>query len=124
MLIGVVLNYFLPASVFEIITSVSAFACMVTWIMIICCQLSFRKKLGPEGYKTVRYKMPFAPYSNYFTIAFFAIVLISALFHPNTRIGIISTVIWLVILVAMYYIVGFNKKEEKIEFERYEGDGK
>ena len=124
MLIGVVLNYFLPATVFEIITSVSAFACMVTWIMIICCQLSFRKKLGPEGYKTVRYKMPFAPYSNYFTLAFFAIVLISALFQPNTRIGIISTVIWLVILVAMYYIVGFNKQEEKIEFERYEGDGK
>ena len=123
MLIGVVLNYFLPASIFEIITSVSAFACMVTWMMILFCQMSFRKKVKAEGtISKIRYKMPFSPYSNYLTLAFFAVVLVSAMFNANTRIGIIATVIWLIALVIMYYIVGFNKQAEKGEFKRYESD--
>ena len=119
MLIGVALNYYLPKDVFEIVTSVSAFACMVTWIMILFCQMSFRKKVGSEGIEKIRYKMPFTPYSNYLTLIFFAVVLVSALFSANTRIGIIATVIWLVFLVCVYYIAGLNK-QEKVEFSRYE----
>ena len=63
--------------------------------------------------------MPFTPYSNYLTLIFFAVVLVSALFSANTRIGIIATVIWLVFLVCVYYIAGLNK-QEKVEFSRYE----
>ncbi|MCH4188397.1 MAG: amino acid permease [Megasphaera sp.] len=124
MLIGVILNYFLPATVFEVITSVSAFACMVTWMMILFCQMSYRKQLSPEEKKHIRYKMPWSPYSNYFTLAFFAVVLLSACFHPNTRVGIFATAAWLVGLIAVYYIAGFNKRTTKIKFAHYEGDDK
>ena len=121
MLIGVALNYFLPAAVFEIVTSVSAFACMVTWIMILFCQMSYRKSIPVDQRDKIRYKMPFSPYSNYFTILFFAVVLVSALFSANTRIGIIATGIWLIALIAVYYIAGINKRD-RVELAHYEGD--
>lgn len=112
MLIGVALNFFVPASVFEIITSVSAFASIVTWIIIIVCQMQFRKHLLPEAVQKLKYKMPLCPYANYIVLVFFAIVLISASFEANTRVAIFATAGWLIALVAAYYVTGLNKKDQ------------
>lgn len=120
MMIGVVLNYFLPASIFEIITSVSSFACMITWFMILICQMKYRKTLSPEQVQKLRYKMPLSPYSNYATLLFFLVVLASACLRFNTLIGIIATVIWVGVLLCVYYALGLNKRQIHVEFARYE----
>lgn len=122
MLIGVALNYFLPASVFEIVTAVSAFACMVTWMMILFCQMSYRKGLSEEERAHIKYKMPFSPFSNYLTFAFFVIVIVSACFNGNTFVGVIATAVWIAALIIVYYALGFNKKLQRVEFARYQGD--
>ncbi len=112
MLIGVVLNFFVPASVFEIITSVSAFACIFTWIIILVCQMRFRKGLTMEQVAKLKFKMPLCPYANWAVLIFFAIVLFSACFNANTRVAIFATAIWLAALVGLYYAMGLNKQDE------------
>ena len=113
MLLGVVLNFFVPASVFEIITSVSAFACIFTWIVILVCQIQFRKGLTPEEVANLKFKMPLCPYANYLVLVFFAIVLISGCLNPNTLIGVIATGAWLVALVIYYHASGMKKKDDE-----------
>lgn len=112
MLIGVVLNYFVPASVFDIISGVSAFASIVTWIIILVCQLQFRKGLNTEAVEKLKYKMPLCPYANYAILFFFAVVLISAAFDANTRLAVFATIVWLGGLTGAYYLVGLHKTEK------------
>lgn len=121
MLIGVALNYFLPSQVFIIMTSVSSFACMITWTLILLSQINYRKSLSPEEKLKIRYKMPFSPYSNYVTMAFFVIVIISSVVNPDTQIGLIATAVWLAVLIGVYYAAGLQKAE-RIQFVHYTGD--
>lgn len=122
MAFGVPLNYFLPATVFELVTSLSAYAFIITWVLILLCQINYRKQLTPEQKRAIHYKMPLSPYSNYVTILFFIIVIISSIADPNTRIAMIATLVWLVVLVGAYYVLGLNKEDAKIEFAHYQGD--
>ena len=121
MLIGVAMNYFLPAQVFVIATSISSFACMITWSLILLSQMSYRKSLRPEQRKSIRYKMPLSPYSNYFALLFFVVVVISAAFDATTRIAIFATIVWVAALLCVYYGTDVHKAE-KIRFEHYKGD--
>lgn len=121
MLIGVAMNYFLPAQVFVIATSISSFACMITWSLILFSQMSYRKSLSLEQRKSIRYKMPLSPYSNYFALLFFVVVVISAAFDATTRIAIFATIVWVAALLLVYYGTGVHKAE-KIRFEHYKGD--
>ncbi|MCH4166996.1 MAG: amino acid permease [Megasphaera sp.] len=120
MLVGVVLNYFLPATVFEIVTAATAFGCLVTWVFMLTSQRRFRQGLTAKEIKNIRYKMPFYPYSSYVAYAFFIVIFISALFRPETRIGLYATGGWLFILCVAYYGFGLNKRAGSVTYERYE----
>ena len=121
MLIGVAMNYFLPAQVFVIATSISSFACMITWSLILFSQMSYRKSLSPEQRKSIRYKMPLSPYSNYFALLFFVVVVISAPSTPRRASPFLRTIVWVAALLLVYYGTGVHKAE-KIRFEHYKGD--
>ena len=122
MLIGVAMNYFLPQQVFVIATSISSFACMITWSLILLCQVKYRRLLTPEQRRHIRYKMPFSPYSNYLSLAFFAVVVVSAAFDAATRVAIFATLVWLALLLVVYYGTGIGKAE-KIRFACYHDEG-
>ena len=65
--------------------------------------------------------MPLSPYSNYFALLFFVVVVISAAFDATTRIAIFATIVWGAALLLVYYGTGVHKAE-KIRFEHYKGD--
>lgn len=120
MTIGVILNYLLPAAVFEIVTSATAFGCLITWILILISQMKFRKSLTPEEQQRIIYKMPFYPYSNYIALGFFVVIFASACLHENTRFGVLATAVWLVFLTGIYYGAGLNKKAGSVIYKRYQ----
>ena len=89
--IAVVLNIFLPASVFTLVTSVATISFLFVWVMIILSHLRFRKR-NPAG---SAFKSPWHPFGDYYVLAFLAMVVIVMLFSKETAIAEGLAVIWI-----------------------------
>jgi amino acid transporter, AAT family len=110
LLLGVVLNFVVPEQVFTWVTSIATFGAIWTWVVILVSQLRYRKGLTSEEKSKLQYKMPWWPYSSYFTLAFLVLVVGLMAYFPDTRIALIVGPLWFVILIAFYYGKGFHKK--------------
>ena len=107
--IGVVLNYLAPPEIFVYVYSASVLPGMIPWFVILISQLRFRKvKVAEMGNHS--FKMPFAPYSNYVTIAFLLIVLVGMWFNPSTRLSLIVGIVFLALVVVSYYVLKMDKR--------------
>jgi AAT family amino acid transporter len=112
LLIGVVLNYLVPAKVFTWVTSIATFGAIWTWGIILLSQLRYRRSLKSVEVKALKYKMPFFPYASYIALAFLAFVIGLMAYNPDTRIALVIGPLFLIFLVAIYYLKGFHKREE------------
>jgi AAT family amino acid transporter len=112
LLIGVALNYIVPAKVFTWVTSIATFGAIWTWAIILLSQLRYRKSLNPGEAKALKYKMPLFPYTSYIALAFLAFVIGLMAYNPDTRIALVIGPLFLVFLVAIYYLKGFHKRDE------------
>jgi AAT family amino acid transporter len=110
LLIGVFLNYMIPEKVFTWVTSIATFGAIWTWGVILVSQIFYRKGLSQDERSRLFYKMPWAPYSSYITLAFLVGVLVLMGYSPDTRVALIVGPIWLVTLVLFYYGKGLHKK--------------
>ena len=90
-------------------TRASVLPGMVPWFVILISQINFRKSKGAEmdGHP---FKMPFAPVTNYLTIAFLIIVLVGMWFNDETRISLIVGVVFLALVAISFYAFGINKR--------------
>ncbi|MFD2616063.1 amino acid permease [Terrilactibacillus laevilacticus] len=107
--VGVVLNYIAPPKIFVYVYSASVLPGMIPWFTILISQMRFRKVKGAELTKHP-FKMPFAPFSNYLTMAFLIIVLIGMWFNDDTRLSLIVGVIFLGLVAMSYYAFGIGKR--------------
>ena len=112
LLIGVILNYLVPAKVFTWLTSISTFGAIWTWGIILVAQIKFRKSLPTQKRQKLSYKMPLYPLSSYFSLAFLVLVLGIMAYSEDTRIALIVGPIWLIGLAIVYYMKGFHKIDE------------
>lgn len=113
LLIGVVLNYFVPEKVFVWVTSISTFGAIWTWAMILLAQLKFRKNLPANERKALKFAAPFWPIGSYLSLAFLAMVVVLMAFSPDTRIALYVGPLWLLFLVGMYYGKGLQKQSQR-----------
>ncbi len=111
LLIGVVLNYIVPAKVFTWVTSIATFGAIWTWAVILLSQIRYRNSLKPEEQQRLKYKVPLFPYSSYLSLAFLAFVIALMAYSSETRIALVIGPLWLVFLIAFYYIKGFHKRD-------------
>lgn len=107
--IGVILSYIAPKNLFVYVYSASVLPGMIPWFVILISQIRFRKAKGAEM-DNHPFKMPFAPVTNYVTIAFLIMVLIGMWFNEDTRISLIVGVIFLAIVVISFYAFGIGKR--------------
>lgn len=112
MLFGVILNYVVPGKVFVIVSSISTFGSIFTWLMIMYCHSGFRKTLTPQQVKELKFPMKGYPFTGYFGISFLVLVLVVMCLNPDTLIAIVVGPIWLVALVVFFYVFKLNKKSE------------
>ncbi|MFP7297111.1 amino acid permease [Neobacillus niacini] len=112
LLVGVILNYLVPAKVFTWVTAISTFGAIWTWSMILLSQIKYRKSLTPAQSKELKYKMPLFPFTSYFSLAFLLLVVGLMAFFPDTRVALIVGPLWLGILTAFYYGKGYHKREK------------
>ncbi len=74
--VGVILNYIVPSQVFEIVLNVASLGILSTWAIIVICQIMLRRSIDRGENSPVSFRMPFAPYSSWLTLAFLAAVVV------------------------------------------------
>ena len=111
LLFTVVLNYVMPESVFIMITSISTFCFIYIWAIIVICHLKYRKT-NPELAKQSTFRMPLYPFMNYLILAFFVFILVVLALQSDTRIALMFTPFWFLLLWAFYSMLGPNEDDE------------
>jgi AAT family amino acid transporter len=109
LLIGVVLNYLVPAQVFVYVTSVATFGALWIWAVILLIQMKYRAGLTAQQVAQIKYPMPFSPISNWISLLSLAFVAIAMLFNADTRIALYIAPIWFGLIIVSYYGFGMHK---------------
>jgi L-asparagine permease len=80
---GVVLNYFVPSKVFEIVLNISSVGVVSTWTFIVVCQMKLRAAQHRGDIAPVPFRMPGAPVMGWVTLVFLAgVIVLMALDYP------------------------------------------
>ncbi len=107
-LLGVLLNALLPiiapaaGSIFVLVYSSSVLPGMVPWVVILVSEVRFRQ-VHADKMADHPFKMPWAPYSNYLTLAFLAFTLVFMFLNSETRISLLVGVVYLALMTGLYF---------------------
>ena len=100
-LVAVVLNYLIPGKVFMYLISIAIIAAVISWVTIIIVNLKFRKAKKDSE---IEFKTPWHPYSNYFTLAFMAAIVVLMTQIDDMKMAVYILPAWLLILWVGYKI--------------------
>lgn len=106
-LIGTVVTYVAPNSVYVWITSASAFASLWTWGVILITELVFRRRASQAG-RQLRMPMPMWPFLPVLGLVLLLIAFVAIVTSPDTRISVWAGLGWLAILIVYYLVRGKN----------------
>lgn len=114
LLVGVILNYLIPATVFMYITSVATFGAIYIWAIILIIQIKFRNSLSAQDKAKLTYRTPLFPYGNYIVLAFLALVLILMAFNSETRVALYVGPAWLILMIITYTLFRLFKNNSEV----------
>ncbi|OSM98075.1 MULTISPECIES: proline-specific permease ProY [Lonsdalea] len=104
LLAAVYLNYIMPEKVFLVIASLATFATVWVWIMILCSQIAFRRKLSREQTKTLAFPLPGGSLTSSVGIVFLVFIIGLIGYFPDTRISLYAGCLWIALLLAGYFV--------------------
>ncbi|WP_394185155.1 amino acid permease [Metabacillus halosaccharovorans] len=99
--VGALLSKLIPAQAFGIVSTISAICFIWVWGVIIVCHLKY-KKTCPHLHAESTFKAPFTPFVNYVVLTLFAMILIIMLFASETRLALLLTPLWFILIFTMY----------------------
>lgn len=106
-LIGVVMNAVLPSDAFEIVMNLAGIGIAGTWAAILVTHLAFLRKVKAGKETRPAYRMPGAPYTNYISLVFFAVVVLSNLTSAAGRWTLaMFAVVVMAMVVGWFYVRG------------------
>lgn len=94
-LVAVIINFSVPEGAFMRIMSLAVAAATITWGLIVIVQYKFRKQVNP---KELTFKVPFYPYSNYFALAFLALLLVMMTQSGSMIYAVVVIPAWIIVL--------------------------
>lgn len=102
----VILNYIMPAKIFDIVSTVSTICFIIVWMIIMWAHIKYRQanknNLG-------KFRMPGYPFTSWLTLIFYFGILIILFFIDSTRIPLIISLVFVFALYLSYGLVK-NKK--------------
>ena len=103
--ICVVLNYFMPGQVFELLMGLVVSSLVINWGMISWIHLRFRASKRADGHET-EFKSWGYPATNYLCLAFLAGILVIMFMTEGLRISVYLIPVWLLVLFIGYRFRG------------------
>lgn len=101
LMIIVILNFVMPANIFNLISGVSTINFIIVWLVLIYCHVCYRRT-HPSGVKA--FKMPGYPTTDWLSMFFFASILIFLFVNTSTRISMIISVSVFILLLVIYQL--------------------
>ncbi|GAB7261016.1 proline-specific permease ProY [Dickeya ananatis] len=102
LLVAVYLNYIMPEKVFLVIASLATFATVWVWIMILCSQIAFRRKLNREQVNALAFPLPGGAATAVVGVVFLVFIIGLIGYFPDTRIALYAGIVWILLLLASY----------------------
>ena len=97
----IVLQLIMPKGLFVLVSSIATFCFIFIWTIITICHLKYRKE-RPELVAKNTFKMPLFPVMNYIVLAFFAFVVVTLGINEDTRLALMVTPVWFIVLGLIY----------------------
>lgn len=105
MLVGVWINYQWPGEAFNYVVSFATISGMWAWIMILICQIKYRRKADRGELPMSTFRAPGAPYTSWFALAFIAMVIVMMGIDKDARISLYAAPVWALILGIGYLVM-------------------
>ncbi|AJC67359.1 MULTISPECIES: proline-specific permease ProY [Dickeya] len=102
LLVAVYLNYIMPEKVFLVIASLATFATVWVWIMILCSQIAFRRRLNREQVNALAFPLPGGAATAVVGVVFLVFIIGLIGYFPDTRIALYAGMAWILLLLASY----------------------
>ncbi|MFD1123845.1 amino acid permease [Lentilactobacillus raoultii] len=106
LLIIVILNYFIPAGVFNLVSSVSTINFVIVWVVLLVVHLKYRRQ---HATGVARFKMPGYPVTDYLSLAFFIFILGFLLVSGSTRVAMLISISSIFVMLAAYQLIGHKQ---------------
>ncbi|MBG6244143.1 proline-specific permease ProY [Candidatus Symbiopectobacterium sp. 'North America'] len=111
LLVAVYLNYIMPGKVFLVIASLATFATVWVWIMILCSQIAFRRRLSENEVKALAFPLPGGVASSLVGIVFLVFIIGLIGYLEETRVSLYVGVLWIALLLLGYAV---KQKRQKL----------
>lgn len=102
----VILNYLMPAKIFDVVSTVSTICFIIVWMIIMWAHIKYRQtnknNLG-------NFKMPGYPFTSWLTLIFYFVILVILFCIESTRLPLIISIIFVILLWAIYGLVEKRK---------------
>jgi AAT family amino acid transporter/D-serine/D-alanine/glycine transporter len=102
MLVGVVLNYWVPEKAFSWITSISTIGTLWTWSIIMVAHRNYRRAVAAGRVRASSFRMPGTPYANWLVLAFLIGVTAMLALDADTRVALYVAPFWFGLLGLGY----------------------
>jgi L-asparagine permease len=104
-LLGVVLNFIVPAEAFEIVLNVSALGIVSSWGTIVLCQMKLKRLADAGKLQRPGFRLFGAPFTSWLTLAFLVAVLVLMAFdYPTGTYTIAGLVVIIPLLILGWYL--------------------
>ena len=113
--IGVVVNAVVPDKAFGYITSVSTGGALLVWTVILVSHMVYRRKAAAGVLPKSPYRMPWAPYSGWVVLAFFAFVTVTIAWEADTRVALYVMAAWVALIAVGWPFVRRNSQEAEMK---------
>jgi amino acid transporter, AAT family len=102
MLVGVVLNYWMPEKAFAWITSIAIVGTLWTWSIIMISHRNYRRAVAAGRVRASSFRMPGAPVANWLVVAFLVGVTAMLALDDDTRVALYVAPFWFALLGLGY----------------------
>ncbi|OIJ27700.1 amino acid permease [Nocardioides luteus] len=103
--LGVGLNYVVPAQAFEIVLNLASVGIIATWAIILISHTLFVRRSRAGEVERPSFRVPRSPFPQLVALAFLALVLILMFFDHVGRITLLAMPVLLVLLVGGWFLV-------------------
>ncbi|MFD7167900.1 amino acid permease [Streptomyces violascens] len=113
MLVGVWINYVAPGKAFDYVVSFATISGMWAWIMILVCQIRYRRLSDTGALPKSSFRAPGAPYSSWFALIFIFMVIVMMGIDKDSRVSLYCAPLWGLILGVSYLVLKAKNPENK-----------